>query len=337
MTPLRRTFKAFFPGLLFILCCLTFPVFNAGGQTPASAMLKEPLQAKPRTAVDSLPAKPGQKDSLAKSDTLSKKKKQTITEIVDYEARDSLVFLAGGVGKLYGQAKVNYDKMSMEAGYIQLNSDSSLMYAIGRTDSAGAIVENPVLKDKSGEYTCKQIRYNFKTGKGLISQVITQQGEGYIVSGLTKKTAEEELCMIDGKYTTCDNHDHPHFYLDLSKAKVVPGKYMVSGPAHLVMEDVHLPLFIPFGYFPISHKYSSGILSPSYGDELSQGFYLKDLGYYFAINDYVDVALTSEIYSKGSWGLTGRTNYRVKYKYSGSFNASYLETVTSEKNLPDYA
>jgi hypothetical protein len=123
----------------------------------------------------------------------------------------------------------------------------------------------------------------------------------------------------------------------LSKAKVKPGEYMVSGPAHLVMEDVHLPLFLPFGYFPITDKYSSGILSPSYGDELSRGFYLKDLGYYFAINDYMDLALTGELYSKGSWGVRARTSYRVRYKFSGSFSVSYIETVNSEKNLPDYS
>jgi len=199
------------------------------------------------------------------------------------------------------------------------------------------MIEDPVFKDKSGEYASKSLKYNFKTKKGLISQVVTQQGEGYVVSGTTKKLADNMMCMIDGKYTTCDNHEHPHFYLDLSKAKVKPGSYIVSGPAHLVMEDVDLPLFLPFGYFPFKGDYSSGILTPTYGDELSRGFYLKDMGYYFAINEYMDLALTGELYSKGSWGIKARSAYKVRYKYSGSFNFSYIETVTSEKNLPDYA
>lgn len=270
-------------------------------------------------------------------DTVPPKKKDALTEIVNYQARDSLVFMVGGVGQLYGEGKVAYEDKKLDAGYIRMSMDSTRLYATGIKDSSGATVEDPVFADNSGEYAAKTIDYNFRTGKGLIQHVVTQQGEGYVVSGLTKKTGDNVMCMVDGKYTTCENHDHPHFYIDLSKAKVKPGEYMVSGPAHLVMEDVHLPLFLPFGYFPITDKYSSGILSPSYGDELSRGFYLKDLGYYFAINDYVDMALTGELYSKGSWGVSARSSYRVRYKFSGSFSGSYIETVTSEKNLPDYS
>jgi hypothetical protein len=327
MTFLRRTYKAFSPGLLLLLGCLMLPFIDAVGQTSNPGMLADTLQT----------GSPAPVDSLMPADTIPKKSKQAITEIVDYAARDSLVFLAGGVGKLYGEGKVTYGELNLDAGFIQMNTDSSMLYAIGIRDTSGNVVEDPVFKDKSGEYTSKVVRYNYKTGKGLITHVVTQQGEGYVVSGLTKKTGDETLCMIDGKYTTCENHDHPHFYLDLSKAKVKPKDYMVSGPAHLVMEDVHLPLFIPFGYFPFTDKYSSGILSPSYGDELTRGFYLKDLGYYFAINDYLDMALYGEIYSKGSWGVRARTTYKVRYKFIGSFNASYLENVTSEKNLPDYS
>jgi len=344
MTLLRRTYTVFLPGLLFLFGCLILPVFYAGGQVPVVGMYADTIQVNPLDLKDSLNvAFPDSMFQATGTDTLGKdtlavrKSKDALTEIVEYEARDSLVFLKGGIGKLYGSGKIVYEDKKLDAGYIQMNMDSSLMYAIGRRDSAGKTVEDPVFADKSGEYKSKSIRYNFKTGKGLITQVVTQQGEGYVVSGLTKKTSEDILCMTDGKYTTCENHEHPHFYLDLSKAKVKPGDYMVSGPAHLVMEDVHLPLFIPFGYFPFTDDYSSGLLSPSYGDELSRGFYLKDMGYYFAINDYIDVALTGEIYSKGSWGIRARTSYKVKYKFSGSFNGSYIETVTSEKNLPDYA
>jgi hypothetical protein len=187
------------------------------------------------------------------------------------------------------------------------------------------------------QYESKGLKYNLKSKKGMISQVVTQQGEGFIVSGKTKKTSDDVMCMVDGKYTTCDNHEHPHFYLDLSRAKVKPGSYIVSGPAHLVMEDVDLPLYLPFGYFPFKGNYSSGMLTPTYGDEMTRGFYLKDGGYYFAFSDYLDLALTGEIYSKGSWGVNAKSAYKVRYKYSGGFNASYLETVTSEKRLPDYS
>lgn len=277
-------------------------------------------------------------DTVAAKDTTAKKpKEQSITEIVEYSAKDSLVFEEGGVARMYGTSSVKYGKLNLDAGYIQMDMDSSLLSAIGRPDSLGKMSENPVFKDESGEYKSKGLKYNFKTKKGLISQVVTQQGEGWVVSGTTKKMTDDVLCMINGKYTTCEDHDHPHFYLDLSKAKVKPGSYIVSGPAHLVMEDVDLPLMLPFGYFPFKGKYSSGFLMPTYGDELQRGFYLSNMGYYFAFSDYVDLALRTDLYSKGSWGIKANSTYRKRYKFSGNFSASYVVNVTGEKTLPDYS
>lgn len=277
-------------------------------------------------------------DTAAVKDSASKSTKvESITDIVEYSAKDSLVFEEGGVARLYGTSAVKYGKLNLDAGYIQMDMDSSLLTAAGRLDSAGKVTENPVFKDESGEYKSKGLKYNFKSKKGLISQVVTQQGEGWLVSGTTKKMSDDVLCMINGKYTTCENHDHPHFYLDLSKAKVKPGSYIVSGPAHLVMEDVDLPLMLPFGYFPFKGKYSSGFLMPTYGDELQRGFYLSNMGYYFAFNDYVDMAIRTDLYSKGSWGIKANSTYRKRYKFSGNFSASYVENVTGEKTLPDYA
>ncbi len=277
-------------------------------------------------------------DSSAVKDTASKSTKvQSVTAIVEYSAKDSLIFEEGGVAKLYGTSTVKYGELNLDAGYIQMDMDSSLLTAAGRPDSVGKMIETPVFKDEGGEYKSKGLKYNFKSKKGLISQAVTQQGEGWIVSGTTKKMADDVLCMVNGKYTTCDNHEHPHFYLDLSKAKVKPGSYIVSGPAHLVMEDVDLPLFLPFGYFPFKGKYSSGFLMPTYGDELQRGFYLSNMGYYFAFNDYVDMAIRTDIYSKGSWGIKANSTYRKRYKYSGNFSGSYVENVTGEKSLPDYA
>jgi hypothetical protein len=344
MTLLRRTTKGLFSGLLVLFCCLIFPLHSQAkpaGDSGKSSVSVKTDRRKPATAHtaghDSTVVSPAAADSMAKKDSIAGKKNQTLTEIVDYSATDSLVFGGDGTGQLYGASTVTYGDLNLNAGYIKMNMDSSLLYATGRPDSVGKIIETPVFKDKSGEYQSKNLRYNFKSKKGMISQVVTQQGEGYVVSETTKKQADDIMCMVNGKYTTCDNHEHPHFYLDLSKAKVKPGSYIISGPAHLVMEDVDLPLFLPFGYFPFKGNYSSGILTPTYGDELSRGFYLKDMGYYFAFNDYMDLALTGELYSKGSWGIKARSSYRVKYKFSGSFNASYIETVTGEKNLPDYA
>jgi len=339
----RRILSVFMPALLGVVGCLALSIDRVGGQVPEQTVLSNALLQPYSLDLDTTqqlntPAlSPLKSDTTTVPDSMAKAKKQpAMNEIVDYQARDSLVFLVGGIGRLYGEGKVVYQDKKLNAGYIQMNMDSSLLYAIGLSDTAGVVREDPVFADKSGEYASKSILYNYKTGKGIIKQVVTQQGEGYVVSGLTKKSNDDVLCMTDGKYTTCDHHDHPHFYLDLSKAKVKPGEYMVSGPAHLVMEDVHLPLFIPFGYFPITKKYSSGILTPTYGDELSRGFYLEDLGYYFAINDYFDFGVTGDLYSKGSWAIRGRTTYRKRYKFAGSFNVSYIETVTSEKDLPDF-
>jgi lipopolysaccharide assembly outer membrane protein LptD (OstA) len=335
-----------FSRLSVLFSLVALPLF--GQVLPAGKAVQRAAAAVPQAATTlQKAATGGMKDSIANwiptdtaavKDTTSKRKKeQSITEIVEYTAKDSLVFEDGGVARMYGTSSVKYGKLNLDAGYIQMDMDSSLLSAIGRPDSVGKMTENPVFKDESGEYKSKGLKYNFKTKKGLISQVVTQQGEGWIVSGTTKKMGDDVLCMVNGKYTTCEDHDHPHFYLDLSKAKVKPGSYIVSGPAHLVMEDVDLPLILPFGYFPFKGKYSSGFLMPTYGDELQRGFYLSNMGYYFAFNDYVDLALRTDIYSKGSWGLKTNSTYRKRYKYSGNFSASYVETVTGEKNLPDYS
>jgi len=351
MTLSGLTSKSFFSGLILMFCGLILPILDIDSQNIRNNAPDNGMGLDSITPVDlrrnsstaksdslnlSLVNKSTEADSATVTDSTVKNNKQFITDIVEYEAQDSLVFLSGGVGKLYGSAKVTYGDMKLESGYIRMDMDSTQLYAMGKKDSMGVLSENPVFTDKSGEYPSKTLRYNFKTGKGIITHVTTQQGEGYVVSGITKKMRNNLMYMVDGKYTTCEDHEHPHFYLALSKAKVEPGKYIVSGPAHLVIEDVNLPLFIPFGFFPFTQKYSSGLISPSYGDELLRGFYLRNGGYYFAINDYIDMALTGELYSKGSWGVAARSAYRLKYKFSGNFNFSYLESVKSEKNLPDY-
>lgn len=272
-------------------------------------------------------------DSLA-TDTI-KKDKTPLEAPVDYEASDSIVF-ENGLVHLFGQGKVKYQRIELTSDIITMNVDSSSVYACGVKDSTGVEAGTPVFKDGDDQYESKIMRYNFKSKKGFINDITTQQGEGYITSEATKKGSNDELFMSHGRYTTCENHDHPHFYLRLSMAKVRPKKNAVFGPAQLVVEDVPLPIAVPFGFFPFNSSYSSGFIMPSYGDETNRGFYLKDGGYYFAINDRVDLKLLGEIFTKGSWGLTTQSNYNKRYRYSGSFNASYLVTKTGEKNLPDY-
>ena len=281
------------------------------------------------------------KANVLKADTLSaesvKKKKQPLDAPVVYSANDSIVFTQGGFAHLYGDGKVNYENIELGAEIITMNMDSSTVYARGVIDSVGVEKGKPVFKDGETPYETKAIRYNFKSKKGFINNVVTQQGEGYVVGNNAKKGANDELFMENGRYTTCDHHDHPHFYMQLTKAKVRPKKNVVTGPAYLVVEDVPLPLAVPFFFFPFSSSYSSGFIMPTYMDDSSRGFGLANGGYYFAISDIMDLKMTGDIFTKGSWRLSGLTNYNKRYKYSGTLQADYQVTKTGDKGMPDYA
>lgn len=275
-------------------------------------------------------------DSALKS--IPKKSKDAITAPVKYTAKDSAVFYMGGVAFLYGEAEVEYEELNLKSSVIRLRMDSSLVQARGHIDSTGKLVHTPVFKQGSETYESEAIDYNFKTQKGLIRGVVTQQGEGYVTSEKAKKMDDGTFQMVNGKYTTCDDHEHPHFYLDLTRAKVKPKEYVVTGPAYLVLLDVPIPLVLPFGYFPFTDKYSSGLLMPSYGYDSQRGYYLRNGGYYFAVNDYFDLALRGDVYTKGSWGLNGTSRYKKRYKYNGDFQVSYQKTIYGEEpNLPDYS
>ncbi|HEY6914087.1 MAG TPA: putative LPS assembly protein LptD, partial [Paludibacter sp.] len=265
-----------------------------------------------------------------------KQKSNQIDAEINYTAEDSIVFLGNGTGFLHGKSDIKYKKIELKADFIRVKMDSSLIFARGTRDSVGAKVGEPEFSEGESKYTSRELTYNLKSKKGYIRQAVTQQGEGYIISDRTKKTSDETLCIAGGKYTTCDNHDHPDFYLSLSKGKVKPGSYIVAGPAHLVIEDVPLPIAVPFGFFPFTDKYSSGILMPNFEDELNRGFGLTNGGYYFAFNDYMDMEFRGDVYTKGTWSLNATSTYRKRYKYSGNFNISYREDVTGEKDMPDY-
>lgn len=290
-----------------------------------------------RLPMDTLAVDSMRRDS-AHVDTVAKRK-AGIDSPVEYEASDSIVYdAATGLAYLYGQAKVHYLDMQLDAAKITMNMDSSLVHAEGRIDSTASkgLAGRPVYKQGSDQYDSDRMSFNFKTKKGFIQNVSTTQGDGFLESEHSKRTDDGTLYLEHAKYTTCDA-DHPHFYLKLSRAKVRPGKETIFGPAYLVVEDVPLPLAIPYGFFPFNKKYSSGFVMPSYGDETSRGFYLRDGGYYLALSDFMDLKLLGEIYTKGSWGVSAETNYRKRYRYNGNFYFSYLRTVQGEKNMPDYS
>ena len=278
-------------------------------------------------------------DSVAAAeDSIRASKKESPLEApVEYTAEDSVVFIMGKKNAyLYGDAKVNYTNIELKSEQIQMNMDSSIVHAVGVRDTLGKLSGTPIFKEGDDTYESETMSYNFKTRKGYITNVYTQQEDGFLTSEESKKGPDDDLYLRRGRYTTCDE-EHPHFYIALSRAKVHTGKSVFSGPAWLVIEDVPLPLAIPFAYFPFSSKYSSGLIMPSYGDESTRGFYLRDGGYYFAINDYVDLRLTGEIYTKGSWGLSAQTTYKKRYKYSGNFYFNYQVTKEGDKNMPDYS
>jgi len=307
----------------------------ASGQLEAAAKTKrdttkmdslELLVYKRNKAVD---------DSLA-LDSLNRKKKNGIDSPVKYSASDSLTYEAAtSLARLYGDSHVEYQNMDLKSERIYMCLDSSLVHATGVQDSLGVKSGTPVFKLGSDEYLSDTMAFNFKTKKGFITQVYTQQEDGYLTSEMSKRGSEGEMYLMHGRYTTCDE-PHPDFYLALSRAKVRPGKDVVFGPAYLVVCDVPLPLAIPYGFFPFSKSYSSGFIMPTYGDETERGFYLRDGGYYFAVSDKMDLKLLGEIFTKGSWGLSAASNYRKRYRYSGSFFASFQNSIVGEKNMPDY-
>ena len=276
-------------------------------------------------------------DSLA-LDSINRSRKNGIDSPVEYSADDSLTYsAASGLAHLYGNSSVKYQNMDLASEQIYMSLDSNLVHATGKMDTTThKLTGTPVFKMGSSEYESDTMAFNFKTKKGLISNVYTQQDEGFLTSELSKRGADGEMFLQHGRYTTCDD-PHPDFYLAMSRAKVRPGKDVVFGPTYLVVADVPLPFAIPYGFFPFTKSYSSGFIMPTYGDETDRGFYLRDGGYYFAISDKMDLKLLGEIYTKGSWAVSAASNYRKRYRYSGSFLVNYQNTLQGEKNMPDFS
>ncbi len=295
------------------------------------------------TSLDTIPVLQRDTTSLVSDTTIVNPEEKSsglgIDADVQYTAKDSIIMTMDGSRKvfLYGDAEVKYLDITLTAACIELDLDSSLTYAYGIEDSLGVATGLPVFTDKSGSYEMKTIKYNFESEKALIEHVVTEQGEGYVVSEFAKKAPDDSFSIKDGHYSTCDNHEHPHFYLNLTKAKVIPGKKTITGPAYLVIEDIPLPIGIPFAVIPNTSSYSSGIIMPSYGEESSRGLFLRDGGYYWAASDYFDLAVTGDLYANESWGLRGNSKYKLNYKFSGNFNFQYIVNVNSDKDLPDYS
>lgn len=298
------------------------------------------------TTVDSLAIKADTTLTPTAADTLASNAETPVAESdsvelfkleapVTFSAEDSLVMTGDNMMYFFGPSEVKYQTMSIEANYLKIVADSSEVYAQYVLDSLGQPTAKPKFADGDQKFESTTMKYNFKTGQGFITDVTTQQGEGYLTATQTKRLKDNTMYLKDGRYTTCDQHDHPHFYINLTRAKAKPEDKIVTGPVYLVMADVPLYFIgLPFAFFPFNEKQTSGIIMPSYGIDQSRGLYLTHGGLYLNLNDYWDLTLTGDVYTNGSWAVNASSNYRKRYKYNGSVQAGYISTVQGDKDIP---
>ncbi|MEE0918056.1 MAG: putative LPS assembly protein LptD [Bacteroidales bacterium] len=274
-------------------------------------------------------------DSL---DLKKNKKKAVLDARIDYSAEDSLTFFLDNKDVfLYNKAKIDYDKMKLESGFMTVNFDTKTLFAEGVKDSTDTITQAPIFKESNAEYKSKELKYNFDTKQGLISNVFTKESDGYLHGEKVKKKDDRTMYISSGMFTTCDNEDHPHFGISFSKAKAITDDKIVTGPAWFSLMEIPLPVGIPFAYFPFTDGKKSGFLMPSYGNAANRGYYLRNIGWYFAINDYIDLALRGDIYTNLSYALNISSSYVKRYKYRGSIEFRYEDNHTGLKNTPSYS
>ena len=276
-------------------------------------------------------------DSAIQDTTTKTVTKSDLEEIVDYSARDSIrVDTKNKMAYLYGDAHLDYGEMHLTADFIIIDFNRKIITAIGTPiEGSDSIIGMPVFKEGETEYTAKRIDYNIETKKGKLTELRTKEGDGFIHGKNVKKDEYDNIYVGDAKYTTCDL-DTPHYYIGANKLKIIPGKQVITGPANLVIEGVETPLFIPFGFFPLPDKQKSGILIPSYGNSDSRGYFLRDLGYYFAISDYMNLKVLGDIYFRGSWATRISSDYARRYKYSGYMRFSYANNLFGSEEDPDF-
>ena len=256
---------------------------------------------------------------------------------IEKDAEDSIKLdIINQNAYLYGNAKIKYQKTTIKAAYIEIDWITNTIFATTTIDSLGNKIGQPVFREENESFKAHQITYNFKSKKCRVKQIITNQGEGYILGKLVKKMKDDIFYLRKGDYTTCDS-DKPHYSIRSNKIKVIPGEKIITGPAHLTFFNIPTPLILPFGYFPNNEKKSSGIIVPAYGESASLGFFLKEGGYYFAISKKFDLSLKSNIYTKGNWNIKSQLRYRNRYRYNGNLNLSFGKIFSSEKGFPDYS
>ena len=307
--------------ILFLLLVQSFSLFSQEGKTVTDTLLIK-------------------KDSVI-TDTVLNVRKQSASAVdskITYKAEELIKRdLINKRFILIKNAVINYGDLEIKADSIVINMNTNLLFAAGRRDTTGKVTGKPAFKEGSNQFQSDELTYNFKTRKALIKNIITKQDAGLLHSAFTKLLEDGTSNISRSTYSTCDA-DTPHFYINLPKARVYPGKKIISGPGNLVLEGIPLPLIIPFAFIPIQTKRAaSGLIIPRYGEERVRGFSLTDGGYYFAISDYFDLAIKGSIYANGSWLGTIQTDYKRRYKYSGNFSFSYANNVIGHQGLQDYS
>lgn len=334
--PTSQSVRYFLIFLIFIFFTLIFlPDFSYSQVPNDSLLLKDSL-----TIADSL--QKVKQDSLRAVFIDSLKKKSDLESPLRYTAKDSMVFdVKNRMLYLYNGASLKYQSMDLQAHKIWVDWKENMIYAEGIWDSTlnngkGAWKNTPVFKDEEDTYYAEKMKYNFKTKKGSIIQAKTNQEGDILIGDSIRVNPDKSFFIKDGKFTTCD-HDPPHFYIQSSKLKVIPNSKIISGPLYMVIEELPVPVIIPFGYFPLNKKRTSGIVFPQYGESERLGFFFQRMGYYWAFSKYADIFLKGDIYTKGSWQLGFETNYNKRYTMRGRIDFNRFREINGDQYDPDYS
>ncbi len=280
---------------------------------------------------------PAQDTLKADSGAKPARKVSKLESNVDYAAKDSLRFeIKGQKVFLYKDADIKYQDIGLKSAYVEIDFPNNKVYATGTPDSTGKLTGTPEFTQGGQSFKAREMYYNYTTKKGYIKTVFTKQDEGYLHGTVVKKMENDIMYIQSGAYTTCDRPEDPHFSFQFTKGKVIPGKKVITGPAYMEIANVATPLVIPFGYFPNKTGRRSGILFPTYGESANRGFYFENFGYYWAMNQYMDVQVQADIYTRGSWAVKPTLRYNYRYHFNGSFNFSYAVNILGAADSPDY-
>jgi len=339
--------KALRTNIFQILFALSFTVlintFSYAQDIPPKKQKIKPLIARDTIPVkiDSLKTKIAEPNILVndtiKLDSIAQKPK-LLKDIVKYSASGyTSITRKDQKITLYDDAKINYEDMEITAGIIVIDYEKNEVYAGRLKDSLGNYTQKPVFKQGSDVVEPDSIRFNFDTQKALIFNSRTEQSGGYIIAETTKKENDSVYFIDRGKFTTSKDLEYPEYYFLMRKAKIVPGKKVVTGLTNMFIADVPTPIGLPFAYFPLTQKRTSGVIFPSFGEQNDRGYFLQNGGYYFAVSDYFDLALLGDYYTNGSYGMRIESNYAVRYKFRGNLSFRFENLISSERGFPDYS